>query len=520
MAENITLNNVATFQNDTTAVNTVNNNNSAIVTAFADVLSRSGVGPNQMTSSLDMNNNQIINLPPPSTINSPARLIDVVTPGSITISTATTGTSGHVVPFLDGANTWSATQTINPPAGLNQGLVINQTASGTTGNANLNLNSIAITDTVNAGTGTIDGLSVLLSIGSTTVLGPRNGIVGSVQLTSATNAGSLKTYFGVQGVGVSFSADGGTNPNASGTSAGEIQGGNFQAQLGASATSMFATIGLEANTLCLAGSSTWAKALIDLSGAGADAVAGSVINTMIWLNNHTGSVKWTNGILIDNLGGLGSFPIALTGTIIKTSGNGTVANGIDFTNTTFTGNAFLSPGFVVTPTGGIGSGTAGGSSGFLALAGSTSGSANITVNNIANLVSITQPVQVGVIGSTAGSVTLAGQTSGSAVISCSATGSNLQLGAGNMTIDTGGNLITNGIIHIENGAPPVAGGNAGSGLLFNNTAGFGIYTGSGAPTLSAAQGSIYLRTDGATNVTRAYINTTGSTTWTAINTVA
>src|SRR5258708_21192863 len=174
MSENITLNNVATFQNDTTAVNHVNNNNSAIVTAFADVLSRSGFGPNQMTSSLDMNNNQIINLPPPSTINSPARLIDVVTPGSITISTATTGTSGHVVPFLDGANTWSATQTINPPAGLNQGLVINQTASGTTGNANLNLNSIAITDTVNAGTGTIDGLSVLLSIGSTTVLGPRN----------------------------------------------------------------------------------------------------------------------------------------------------------------------------------------------------------------------------------------------------------------------------------------------------------------------------------------------------------
>src|SRR5258707_15684928 len=104
MAENITLNNVATFQNDTTAVNTINGNNTAIVNAFTDVLSRSGVGPNQMTSTLDMNNNQIINLPPPQTVNSPARLADVVAASSITITNATTGTSGHTVPFLDGNN--------------------------------------------------------------------------------------------------------------------------------------------------------------------------------------------------------------------------------------------------------------------------------------------------------------------------------------------------------------------------------------------------------------------------------
>jgi hypothetical protein len=110
MAENYTPNPVATFVNDTTAVNTVNNNFAAISTAFTDVLSRSGVSPNQMTSALDMNNNQIINLPPPSTVNSPARLIDVVTPGSITVTTAGTGTSGHAVPFLDGNNIWSGNQ--------------------------------------------------------------------------------------------------------------------------------------------------------------------------------------------------------------------------------------------------------------------------------------------------------------------------------------------------------------------------------------------------------------------------
>src|SRR6266446_6183023 len=130
MAENINLNNVATFQNDTSAVNTVNNNNAAITTAFTDVLSRSGVGPNQMSSALDMNGNQIINLPFPSTLNSPARLADVTSAQNITIINATTGTSGHTVPFLDGTNTWSAPQTITLSSlGTGTGLTLNETVS-------------------------------------------------------------------------------------------------------------------------------------------------------------------------------------------------------------------------------------------------------------------------------------------------------------------------------------------------------------------------------------------------------
>ena len=44
--------------------------------------------------------------------------------------------------------------------------------------------------------------------------------------------------------------------------------------------------------------------------------------------------------------------------------------------------------------------------------------------------------------------------------------------------------------------------------------------GSGAPTLSAPQGSIYFRTDGTGVADRVYINTDAGTTWTAISTVA
>lgn len=65
-----------------------------------------------------------------------------------------------------------------------------------------------------------------------------------------------------------------------------------------------------------------------------------------------------------------------------------------------------------------------------------------------------------------------------------------------------------------------AGGTAGTGYKLSSTANFGIFFGSGAPTLSAAKGSLYLRSDGTTTNDRAYINTDGGTTWTALTTAA
>jgi hypothetical protein len=53
-----------------------------------------------------------------------------------------------------------------------------------------------------------------------------------------------------------------------------------------------------------------------------------------------------------------------------------------------------------------------------------------------------------------------------------------------------------------------------------STTGPTITFGSGAPTASAPQGSVYIRTDGSSTSTRMYINTTGSTTWTNVTTAA
>lgn len=65
-----------------------------------------------------------------------------------------------------------------------------------------------------------------------------------------------------------------------------------------------------------------------------------------------------------------------------------------------------------------------------------------------------------------------------------------------------------------------AGGSTTCRLVFGTTAGFGIYIGSGAPTVSAAKGSLYLRSDGSTTNDRAYIATNSSGTFTALTTAA
>jgi hypothetical protein len=65
-----------------------------------------------------------------------------------------------------------------------------------------------------------------------------------------------------------------------------------------------------------------------------------------------------------------------------------------------------------------------------------------------------------------------------------------------------------------------ASGSTTARITFGSTAGFGIYIGSGAPTVSAAQGSLYLNSTGSSSSTRLYVNSTGSTTWVAVTTAS
>ena len=90
---------------------------------------------------------------------------------------------------------------------------------------------------------------------------------------------------------------------------------------------------------------------------------------------------------------------------------------------------------------------------------------------------------------------------------------------GNVTGNvTGATVTVTGNVTADSATAPVAGGAAS--FLATSTAGLGIYFGSGAPTVTAAQGSLYLRTDGSSTSTRAYVNSDGATTWVAITTAS
>ena len=87
-------------------------------------------------------------------------------------------------------------------------------------------------------------------------------------------------------------------------------------------------------------------------------------------------------------------------------------------------------------------------------------------------------------------------------------------GTDRFTVTTGGVAVINNALTIFPSTAPPAGGSAGVGYKFSSTANLGVFFGSGAPTLSAAKGSLYLRTDGTGTNDRIYVNTDGGTTWT------
>jgi len=138
---------------------------------------------------------------------------------------------------------------------------------------------------------------------------------------------------------------------------------------------------------------------------------------------------------------------------------------------------------------------------------------NVSGGNIrtAGLITATGNITSGNISVT-GNVSLTGN-----VISGNLTTSSQVVALGNVT---GGNIRTDGQVLALSATALPAGGVAGAGYLFSNTSNFGVFFGSGVPTLSAAKGSLYLRSDGTTTNDRMYVNTNGVTTWTAVITAA
>jgi hypothetical protein len=123
---------------------------------------------------------------------------------------------------------------------------------------------------------------------------------------------------------------------------------------------------------------------------------------------------------------------------------------------------------------------------------------------------------------TVGNITGGNVLGGANVNATTHTGTTVSV-SGNIT---GGNVLSSAVVSavgaatILSGTAVPAGGTVGAGYKFSSVANFGVFFGSGAPTLVAAKGSLYLRSDGSTTNDRMYVNTDGAATWTAVTTVA
>lgn len=178
MTDKITLATLDNLENETSAVSAINSNSALIVAEMNNTLSRDGTSPNQMEAQLDMNGFQIINLPAPATVDSPARLADVI--GDAVVTVPPTGTSGATVPFLNGNNTWSGTNDFT------------STLTALTVATNDDSTNVATTEYVQnnlaaAGT-TLSGLSV-------------SGVPGTVSGTPTSITGTANQFLGVNSAG-------------------------------------------------------------------------------------------------------------------------------------------------------------------------------------------------------------------------------------------------------------------------------------------------------------------------------
>ena len=147
-------------------------------------------------------------------------------------------------------------------------------------------------------------------------------------------------------------------------------------------------------------------------------------------------------------------------------------------------------------------------------------SATSTITSAANITG--GNILTGGLVSVTGNITGGNVLGGANVNAITHTGTTASL-SGNVT---GGNVLSSAVLSavgnatILSGTAIPAGGTTGAGYKLSSTANLGVFFGSGAPTLSAAKGSLYLRTDGSTTNDRMYVNTNGTTTWTAVITAA
>lgn len=260
---------------------------------------------------------------------------------------------------LTGSGTIVGSLTINPIAGINPGLTINQTLTGSTGAFYWNNINIASDNVAGA---FMVYQNVQAMFGGAAAAGTRVGMFANLIQTAATSASNTsRFYVGVQGQSQTNSADGGTNTGAG--AFGGYYGGDFIAKV--QGTNIGTVIGSEFDVMSKSGATArnvmgiFVSNFMAAAGANVDAAIGIGAGSQQASNLGGGpwgaGVGFSNGILFLELSQFDATqaisPIASTGTVLgthlETMSNFPVTNGIDLRGFSISGLAYATTGFTV-----------------------------------------------------------------------------------------------------------------------------------------------------------------------------